>query len=253
MKRSKSIPVLLLLPLLIGCNSSESRYSEITDLRGLEIVFQNKSDNIFFLINEQEEEVISYSGFAQLPNIAYSHYYDVKDNEYNVKSANHISINLNIITSSLDLIEDNLYFLYEDDGEIERENDVEYSRIYEEDKVIIKLNEIDYHSIRGEQCPYGISLTLNIERKDELKKLQIIECLDEKIIKTTSLTSFTKDFNLLEETETYYLKYTYTDKNGNDYVVDSKFYEASINNLEVYFMGSKGYINNEERYMNIHK
>ena len=91
------------------------------------------------------------------------------------------------------------------------------------------------------------------KRKDELKKLQIIECLDEKIIKTTSLTSFTKDFNLLEETETYYLKYTYTDKNGNDYVVDSKFYEASINNLEVYFMGSKGYINNEERYMNIHK
>lgn len=269
-KKNKIISLLLLYPLIVGCSTTDSLYSEISDLRGFVISLNNENieknyvnyqnnENIYLMMNmnymknDNLENFISFNGLSELPNIAYSHHYDVENNNYNVLTSNYIEIQTNIVTSSLELLENNLHFISQDDNEYEIDDDYEYSRVFHDDEITIRLNDIKLKSIRGEQCKYGVSISLNIRRTDALKKMQIIEYRDEKILRTSIINAYQEDFILTSETEYFYIKSTFTSDEGTDYVVDSKFYDEDLLDYEVFFMNEFGYVDRNERYMNIHR
>lgn len=263
--------LLLLLPLLIACSSKEERFSEVSDLKGFYICLNNEKipddfsnyqsdENIYVLMNKQykkemdDSNFVLHNGLYELPFIQYNHYYNAAKQNYNILSSNYIEIQSTIYTNSIENIERNLYFVYEDDGEYEVEDNVEYSRQTSKNEIVIKLRDIEKKSIRGEQCSFGVYLQINVVEIDELKKLQIIEYgSDDKLLRTSVLDSFQDDFMLTSETEEYYIKSTYIDSQGNEYTIDSNFYDDGINNYELNFMNKYGFIHREERFMNIHR
>ena len=267
-KRAKYL--LLILPLLIACSSNEERFNEVSDLKGFYVCMNNEdipsdlsnyqsNENIYVLMDKDykkdmdDNNFVMHNGLYELPLIQYSHYYNAAKQDYNILSANYVEIKSTIYTNSIENVERNLYFVYEDDGEYEAEDNVEYSRQTSKNEIIIKLKDIEKKSIRGEQCPYGVYLQINIVEVDQLKKLQIIEYGDyDKLLRTSVLESFQEDFKLTSETKNYYIKSTFVDAKGNEYTNDSNFYEEEINNYEVNFMSDFGYIARAERFMNIH-
>ncbi len=268
--KSKMISLLLLFSFVSGCSSATSLYSDISDLRGFIFTLNNKdneisyenyqnNENIYLMINmnyatdKNLDNFIIFNGLSELPNIAYTHHYNLENNNYNMMTSNYIEIQTNILTSSFEILENNFHFISQDDNKYIINDKYEYSRIFNNNEIKIKLNDTKSKSIRGEECKYGVSISLNVRKIDVLKKMQIFEYRDEKMLRMSTIDSYKESFNLINETEYYYIKSTFTDDNGNDYVVDSEFYTDDLLNYETLFVNEFGYIDRNERYMNIYR